>query len=115
MKNGTCLDDDWGVVITEQLEFVPEGGEAFTDYQDHPLQDKPHRYLLVDLSHGSGKPVASPLRQNVSARCSTDEVTIAGTNPVVRMLAKLNFAAAKQLKDTRFFKTEDEALRWLKE
>lgn len=43
-----------------------------------------------------------------------DKSAIFGASPAVRMASKIALAVAKKSKITRFFKTKEEALAWLK-
>lgn len=53
--------------------------------------------------------------RELSKDLTWDKAAVVGADTLVRMSAKIVLAAIGLSKTTRFFKTEDEALRWLKE
>jgi len=74
------------------------------------------RYALVDLND------ATPLDRKTRRAMKdeeeklsegTDKMAFTGASPAIRMIAKLYMKFSKN-KDVGFFKTEEEALRWLK-
>lgn len=76
------------------------------------------RYVLVDLSQGSSDMVDKEARQafkKASDPSNFTKVALFGANPAVRMLAKVVLVVSGVSKKTRFFKSEAEALAWLRE
>jgi hypothetical protein len=71
--------------------------------------------LLVDLNK-AGKPTPEARRMGSKRfdKEGTRKVAIFGMNPVARVIASFVIGISKK-KDIRFFKTEEEALTWLKE
>jgi|GEM_PF-875961 len=103
-----------GLVYAEDLpEFIPR-------YQKL-LADKPRRYLLIDMVE-SVKMDPSTLNKEMRNaykelldQIDIDKAAIFGTTPAMRMVARIALALSKWSNTTKFFKTEDEALGWLKE
>ncbi|MBN2380577.1 STAS/SEC14 domain-containing protein [candidate division WOR-3 bacterium] len=84
------------------------------------LDGKPRRYVLIDMSHSvqAGPNVMTKeMREaykEMTVLMDSDKSAIFGASPVVRMAAKIALAVTKRWENTRFFKTEEEAVAWLK-
>ncbi len=84
------------------------------------LEGKPHRYLLGDLSEQKtvdgilDKDARQALR-DLASDASYEKIAVIGVRPMTRMIAKIGISVAGKGDISRFFKTEDEALSWLKE
>lgn len=83
------------------------------------LKDKPHRYLVVDLSdipiqQMLDKESRLAFRNAASEPGDYDKVAIFGAIPVVRMLARIILVVTGVSKVTRFFAGSKDALAWIK-
>lgn len=81
------------------------------------MEGKDQRYVIVDLSRGSSDMVDKEARRafRESARPQDfEKVAVFGASPAVRMLAKVILVVTGVWDKTRFFKTESDALAWLK-
>lgn len=81
------------------------------------LEGRQRRFVMVDLSEGSSDMVDKEARQAFKEIADPDDfekLAVFGANPSVRMLAKVVLAITGVSSKTRFFKTEAQALRWLK-
>jgi len=75
------------------------------------------QYALVDMSEAAAEPISKGTRKAFrehAAILNYKKMAVVGANPAARMLAKVALAVIGQSKVTRFFKTEAEALGWLK-
>jgi hypothetical protein len=71
--------------------------------------------VLVDINKaGKVSPGARKRQVEISEQEKTGKVALFGLHPVARVIASF-FMGISQKKDMRFFKTEEEALAWLKE
>lgn len=77
------------------------------------------KYVIVDTSpEPSGmleKTARRAFREYMESMKVVEKLAVYGAKPVPRMMARAAAAALGKLKVTRFFKTETEALAWLKE
>lgn len=75
-------------------------------------------YALVDMSEASAESISKGARKAFKEHAGIinyKKLAVVGANPAARMLAKVALAVIGKSKVTRFFKTEAEALAWLKE
>ncbi len=102
-----------GVLETEDLN------ELIAQYQKI-LEDKPHRHILVDMTESSQFDASVMTRQlrntykDLMKLMKTDKTAIFGASPGLRMAAKIASAVIGKSDVTKFFKTKDEAIAWLK-
>jgi len=81
------------------------------------FEGKEIRYSLIDLSEATSEPIQKGTREAFKKYADSltyDKVAIVGANPTTRMLAKIALAVVGKSKVAKFFKTEEEALKWLK-
>ncbi|MBD3285310.1 hypothetical protein GF338_03135 [candidate division WOR-3 bacterium] len=76
------------------------------------------RLVLVDMSHDKDPSSMSKEARKAYAEhteiIKPEKVAMVGANPVARMVAKIALSIMGRSDITKFFKTEDEALAWLK-
>lgn len=102
-----------GVVTGEDLrELMPLVQKMF--------EGKARRCALIDMSQTvqvDSKVMTKEMREaykELTDLMDSDKSAIFGASPAVCMMAKIALAITKRSKSTRFFKTEEEALVWLK-
>jgi hypothetical protein len=84
------------------------------------FEGRARRYALVDMSESvqlGSDVMTKEMREaykELGDLMNADKAAIVGATPVLRMIAKIVIAVTRRAKTTRFFKTEGEALRWLK-
>jgi hypothetical protein len=82
------------------------------------LENRKHRCFLVDLSEVPlEKMVDKESRQAIRSyndNKNFEKIAVFGASPVVRMIAKVMISVAGSSGMTRFFKSEDEAVDWIK-
>ncbi len=70
--------------------------------------------VLVDLNEaGKGPPAVRKIWKQLSEHKNVGKIAQIGLHPVARMLAKYSLAMSKN-NNIQFFKTKEEALKWLK-
>ena len=83
------------------------------------LEDKKHRCFLVDLSEVPlEKMIDKESRQAIRGYGDNkdfDKIAVFGASPIARMIAKVMISVAGSSGSTRFFKSEDEAVGWIRE
>ncbi|MBN2379303.1 STAS/SEC14 domain-containing protein [candidate division WOR-3 bacterium] len=85
------------------------------------LEGKPRRYVLVDMSESvqlDASFMTKELRNSYKElmnQMDSDKGAIIGASPALRMIAKIALAVSGRSDTTKFFKTKEEALCWLKE
>jgi hypothetical protein len=84
---------------------------------DKLLEDKDHRYVVVDLINNPPGLLDQPARKAFKSYAKSidfDKIAMFGAKPFIRMLAKAAVMALGKFDITKFFSSEEEALRWLK-
>lgn len=83
------------------------------------LEDKKQRCFLVDLT---GLPIekmvdkdSRQVIRNYKDNKEFDKIAVFGASPVIRMIAKVMISVAGSSGSTKFFKSEDEAVDWIRE
>ncbi len=82
------------------------------------LEGKTPRLLLDDSSNVTALKMDKETREvfkQVGSRIKLDKNAVFGADPMTRMMSKIIFTVAGQAKSTKFFKTEEEAVKWLRE
>jgi len=84
------------------------------------LEGKPRRYVLVDMSESAQfdtSIMTKEMRDTYKVminQMEAEKSAIFGITPALRMVAKIALAVTSKSDITRFFKTKEEALAWLK-
>lgn len=112
-KDGIMYLRILGVITGEDLrELMPRIQKMF--------EGKTRRYALIDMSQASQvgpQVMTKEMREaykEMTDLMDSDKSAIFGAAPAVRMASKIVLAVTKSSKNTRFFKTESDALAWLK-
>ncbi|MBD3284770.1 hypothetical protein GF359_00375 [candidate division WOR-3 bacterium] len=87
------------------------------DKIEKEFEGKEQRYLLVDVSankEGALDREARKTLRGYKGQSLSQKVGIIGANPTVRMMAKIALKVLGRSETTRFFKREEEALKWFK-
>ncbi|NLI97722.1 STAS/SEC14 domain-containing protein [bacterium] len=109
-KNGVLYVKTLAMLERADVEdIIPEVAEM--------LAGKEHRYILGDLAQNpSGlltKDARTAFKENAE-NLQVDKIAIIGANPSIRMIAKIALTIMGKSDIAKFFKTEEEALVWLK-
>jgi len=118
MKHKVFFDDDAGAVRLKLVGKVSaqDATEIFLTVEDL-YKDKDHRFVITDHSE-SPEVMARETRkvfQDEGAKANFEKHAIVGANPATRMGVKIIMAVLGQLKTTKFFKTDEEAVNWITE
>ncbi len=72
-------------------------------------------HTLTDLNKAGKQSLkARKIKQEISESSKTGKLAVFGSHPVARVIASFIMGVTRK-KDMRFFKTEEEAIVWLKE
>jgi hypothetical protein len=115
-KNRMYLGEDKIVRITVVGELDEETQTAINSAGDKLISMVEGKVnVLIDLNKaGKMSPGARKRQIEISEHEKAAKIAMFGLHPVARVLASF-FMGVSQKKDMRFFKTEEEALAWLKE
>lgn len=112
-------DEERGVLYVKTLamltgpdvhQLMPEMIKVFAD--------KPHRYVIGDLSDNPTGLLTRAARQafkEYAKDFKIDKGAIIGTNPSTKMIAKIAISVMGLSDKVKLFKTEAQALTWFKE
>jgi hypothetical protein len=91
-------------------QLMPEMNKIFAD--------KPHRYVIGDLSDNPTGLLGKEARQafkEYAKDFKIDKGAVIGTNPSTRMIAKVAISVMGLSSKVKLFKTKEEALAWFRE
>lgn len=112
-------DEKRGVLYLKTFHTMTEKDvREIMAFRETKLKDIEFEYVLADLSEAAAELPTKEDRKVFKKYLATltyKKIAVLGANPAVRMLAKIALALISKSRVTRFFKTEAEALAWLKE
>lgn len=112
------FDADAGVLYVKTFKTIDaEDIHRLMPEVEKSLEGRPHRYIIGDLSQNPSDLLTKEARQAFKRYTDTvnyDRIAVIGVNPITRMIVKIAVTIIGQSGKTRFFKTETEALAWLK-
>jgi len=115
MNHEMYFDDKIGVLVMRiKGDFNFDDAIKSTEFIDKIEKEKGSYDVLVDLCQASpklDKEVRQMLRKQAQ-RTAVGKFAMIVTNPVLRIFGKI---ATSTMKNSKFFKTQDEALAWLEE
>jgi hypothetical protein len=118
MNYKITYDEELGVARFKVLAMLTaEDVNEYIPGLNKLLEGKEHRYVLGDLSENPPGLLDSAARKAFKSQAKSldcDKIAFFGAEPAVRMLAKTAVFALGMSNITKFFKTEEEALHWLK-
>lgn len=119
MKYKTWFDNEKDVLYVQVFDKLgKEDAHGIINDVNKALEGRSHKPSIVDLTQGTpsvDKEAREAFKEIAIPEAFTSEkVAVFGASPGVRMIAKVLLTVTGFSKRTRFFKTEDEALRWLK-
>ncbi|MBD3285311.1 hypothetical protein GF338_03140 [candidate division WOR-3 bacterium] len=112
------FDDKKGVLYVKTFKTIDaEDIHRLMPEVDRLLGGNPHRYILGDLSENPSDLLTKEARQAFKKYKDVeyDRIAVIGVNPITRMVVKIAIKIIGQSDKTRFFNSEDEALKWLRE
>jgi hypothetical protein len=112
------FDAEQGVLYVKTFKTIDAGEiHQLIPQVDKSLEGKPRRYIIGDLSENPTDPLTKEARQAFKQYANSinyDRIAVIGVNPFTRMVVKIGVKIVGQSDKTRFFKTEAQALAWLK-
>lgn len=121
MKHILRYDEKDGVLrmtIPSDWQFDIRQASSFLDLIEEFYEGKEHRYLIVDVSRSPGKSLSREFRMwmnEQASRIGFEKIGVIGISSFNRMIAKIAIATMGKSKQTQFFKSDAEAVRWLKD
>jgi hypothetical protein len=120
MRYEIWYDEDNDLLRVKTFEGLTKEdyGKLIDEIEATLAGKKPH-FALGDLSAGHPPGILDKeVRQIFKDRASSlefDKIAIISASPSIRMISKIVFKVIGRSQSARFFKTEEEALTWLKE
>jgi len=111
------FDEDKGVLNVKTYKTMDaKDVHVLMPQIEKMFKGRKHRFILGDLSDNPTDPLTKEARQAFKQYSDVeyDRIAVTGVNPFTRMVVKIAVKIVGQSDKTRFFKTEDEALAWLK-
>jgi hypothetical protein len=118
LRHEIFYDEGCGAArIVHYDEITADDARQIVDAVAEILKDKEHRYMIDDGTRVTLTKMDKETRKEFAKageRIQLEKIAMFGANPMTRMMSKVVVALSGDAKRTRFFKTEDEALAWLK-
>jgi hypothetical protein len=117
VKHELFFDEEKNVIVLRvKGSFNIQDAIETTDKMDELGKNKKRILVLADLREAPpnlDKDVRQ-LMKDLSKRMKMEKFAMIVTNPAVRIIGKIVIATMGNAKGSAFFKTEEEALQWLK-
>lgn len=118
MKYELWYDEGRGVLYLKTFTLLTrEDIEGLLPLVEKHFEGKPHRHLLADMSENPAGFVDQEARRLLKSEADSirfDKFAVVGASPATRMITKIAITLLGKSDVSRFFKTEEEALAWLK-
>lgn len=121
MKHEVCFNEEQDVLYVRFIgELEKQGYYEIVNHVSSLPEEKRSR-IIVDISAANAQIWDRKVRQmfaEESRKIPGDRIAIIGASPTLRMMAQMIIASAKKTTtgtEYKFFKTEEEAIVWLKE
>ena len=117
MKHKVYYDEENKVLVLRVIgEYTIEDAEETTKVMEKITDEKGVQSFLADLTQTPPKldKKVRQLMREQSERYNLGKMALVITNPAVRMIGKIVISTMGSGDSTGFFKTEEEALAWLK-
>ncbi|MBN2379296.1 STAS/SEC14 domain-containing protein [candidate division WOR-3 bacterium] len=119
MKYEIRLDKEHGLLRLIIFESIDkENVDEMMPAMARELDTMTRRLVLVDMSNDKNSTSMTKRARKAykehAAAINTDKVAMVGASPITRMFAKIALGVMGKSEQTRFFKTEEDALAWLK-
>jgi hypothetical protein len=117
VKHELYYDDEKQIVVFRTRgAFTYEEGVEAVDMLEKIVKGKENVHVLCDTTDFPAKLDKSVrrLQEDLPKRMKISRMAVIATNPAVRMIGRIVVATMGKGFTAGFFKTEDEALRWLK-
>jgi hypothetical protein len=119
MKNQAYYDAEAGVMREKYIgdALIQEAPEHY-ERVAKLFEGKPHRCTIIDLSETKNIMLNRKTRTMIAEcvqRVQYDKIAFIGVTPLLRMLAKAMRIKGNIAAPLEFFRTEADALTWLKE
>jgi DNA-directed RNA polymerase subunit F len=117
MNHEVRFDEKQGILYVRFVEEVTPEEYREVSQQILSMPEAERRRILIDVSEASmpkwSREVRKALAESSTAPPNTRSAVV-GISPALRVLSKAIILVAGKRAETRFFKTEQEAIDWLK-
>lgn len=117
MNYKAWFNEDNGVLYVKTFKTMDEKDvHDLMPRIEELFENRKPRLILGDLAENPSDPLTKEARQAFKEYSTVDydRIAVIGVNPFTRMIVKIAVKIVGQADKTRFFKTEEEALTWLK-
>ena len=118
VRHRVYYDEENGVARIVHYDVIcADDARQFLETLAILLEDKSLKLLLDDSTRVSASRMDKETRKifmGAGDALGVDRVAVFGADPMTRMMSKIIFTIAGKIDSTKYFKTEEEALRWLK-
>lgn len=118
IRHKIYYDEQNSVARIEHYDTVnADDARRIVDAVAKLLEGKEHRYMMDDISRVSMAKLDKETRKEFAKageRIQLEKIAMVGADPMTRMMSKVVVTLSGDAKRTKFFKTEKEALAWLK-
>jgi len=119
MRFKVWLDEKQDLLRIDTYEkLTKDDYQAMIDEIESTLDGKDIKKVLGDMSSGHApgtldKEARQLFKEHASA-LEFDKIALIGATPSIRMISKIVFFVIGRTENAKFFKTEEEAINWLK-
>jgi hypothetical protein len=118
VRHRAYYDEENGVARIVHYDVIyADDARQLVDTLKTLLEGKSPKLLLDDSTRVSASKMDKETRKifmGAGDAVELDRVAVFGADPMTRMMSKIVFTVAGKIDSTKYFKTEEEALRWLK-
>jgi len=118
LKHSIQYDSNSRTIILKIVgNFTVEDADEVIVKVNQLTGNNPESNVLADFTQSPNLVIDRETRrmiQNAALKYMFQKVAFVGVSPVTRMIAKVIIAVLGKIKESRFFKTEAEAIAWLK-
>jgi hypothetical protein len=118
VRHKVFFDEEKGVAVIIHYDIIhADDAREMIDVLETILEGKSPKLLLDDSSRVSASRMDKETRKifmGAGEKVGLDRVAVFGADSMTRMMSKIIFTIAGKIDSTKYFKTEEEALSWLK-
>ncbi|NLI97718.1 STAS/SEC14 domain-containing protein [bacterium] len=117
MKHEISFDERNDIIVMRvKGEFNLQDAMETVDKMDELGKDKKTILVMADMREAAPKldKDVRKLMQDLSKRMKMQKFAMIVTNPAIRIVGKIVIATMRNARGSAFFRTEEEAIHWLK-
>ena len=113
MSHHVDLDSNNNLIVRLSGELTPEEVSTVTEKMNELLKPLEKVYVLMDVTGLDNIPPKAREAMAKSSVPPADKIAVLGATSMIRVLGTLVLKVIPQVKSSRFFSDETEALAWL--